>query len=88
MDKLYDTTSTSIIKCFKVQFSRHGIPGIVVSDNGAQLVSSEFHGIARAWGFEHVTSSPYHSLSNDKAESVVKIAKNILKKSDAAVKTR
>lgn len=81
IDKLHDTTSSSIIECLKIQFSRHGIPDTVVSDNGAQLVSSEFHDFAQDWEFEHVTSSPYHSQSNGKAESAVKIAKNILKKS-------
>jgi hypothetical protein len=32
------------------------------------------------WEFEHTTSSPYHSQSNGKAESAVKIAKRLVKK--------
>ena len=36
---------------------------------------------ARDHGFALVNSSPYHSRGNGKAESAVKIAKNILKKS-------
>jgi len=35
---------------------------------------------AKQWGFNHVTSSSYHSQSNGKAESAVKIAKGMLKK--------
>ena len=35
---------------------------------------------ATQWGFSHVTSSPYHSQGNGKAEATVKIAKGMLKK--------
>ena len=35
---------------------------------------------ASQWGFSHVTSSPYHSQGNGKAEATVKIAKSMLKK--------
>ena len=31
-------------------------------------------------GFNHISSSPYHSQSNGKSESAIKIAKSILKK--------
>ncbi len=35
---------------------------------------------AREWEFTHTTTSPYHSQSNGKAESSVKIAKTLIKK--------
>ena len=35
---------------------------------------------ASEYGFKSIKSSPYHSRSNGKAESAVKVAKNILKK--------
>ena len=79
--KLNDTTSSSVIEFCKQQFSRHGIPDILVSDNGPQLISSEFVEFSKAWQFNHVKTSPYHSQSNGKAESAVKIAKGIIKKS-------
>ncbi|XP_046341780.1 uncharacterized protein K02A2.6-like [Haliotis rufescens] len=79
VDKLTDTTSTSIVECMK--FSRHGIPDTVVSDNGPQFTSREFAQFAKDWEFSHVTISPYHSQSNGKAESAVKIAKKLIKKS-------
>ena len=53
----------------------------MVTDNGPQLASREFREFAQEWEFEHVTSSPYHSQSNGKAESAVKIAKKLVKKS-------
>ncbi|XP_041374178.1 uncharacterized protein K02A2.6-like [Gigantopelta aegis] len=81
LDILKATSSITSIDCLKVYFSRHGIPDIVVTDNGPQLASTEFNEFAREWEFEHVTSSPYHSQSNGKAESTVKIAKKLVKKS-------
>ncbi|KAL5020231.1 hypothetical protein ScPMuIL_003123 [Solemya velum] len=45
------------------------------------FASEEFRRFADEWEIEHNTSSPYHSQSNGKAESAVKIAKQIVKKS-------
>ena len=76
---LNNTMSTSIIEFCKQQFSRHGIPDILISDNGPQLKSYEFTKFAITWQFIHVTTS--HSQSNGKVESAVKIVKSIIKKS-------
>ena len=73
--------STSIIKFCKQQFSRHGIPDILISDNDPQLKISEFTEFARTWQFIHVTTSPYHNQSNEKVESAVKIVTSFIKKS-------
>ena len=43
MDRLRDSSSKTAIKALKAYFSRHGIPDIVVSDNGSQYTSGEFH---------------------------------------------
>ena len=42
VDKLHDTTASSIVEMSKCQFSRHGIPKTFVTDNGPQFVSSEY----------------------------------------------
>ena len=47
-----------------------------------KFISAEFQAFANNWEFKHSMSSPYHSQSNGKAESAVKIVKNFLKKSD------
>ena len=51
-----------------------------MSDNGSQFTSREFTEFSQEWEFKHVTSSPYHHRSTGKAESAVKIVKNIFKK--------
>ena len=80
--ELEDATSHSVIQVLKEQFSRHGIPDTVVSDNGPQLGSQEFHEFSLTWEFSHVTSSPHHPKSNGKAESSVKAVKQLLKKAE------
>ena len=77
---LKQTTLSAIIKFMKVQFSRHGIPDVLVSDNGPQFTSKEFAEFAKQWEFQHVTSSSYHPKSNGKAESAVKVIKGLFKK--------
>jgi len=80
LDAVSDTSSETIIECTKVHFARYGIPEKVVTDNGPQFRAQSYENFAKQWGFYHVTSSPYHSQSNGKAESAVKIAKSMLKK--------
>ncbi|XP_041483435.1 uncharacterized protein K02A2.6-like [Lytechinus variegatus] len=80
VDELQSTTSADVITCLKSQFSRHGIPKEVISDNGPQYSSDEFKCFMEEWEIHHTTSSPHHPQSNGKAESAVKIAKNIMKK--------
>ncbi|KAJ8378649.1 hypothetical protein AAFF_G00237730 [Aldrovandia affinis] len=72
-------SAETVIKRCKAQFARHGQPERVITDNGPQF-TSQFTRFASEWEFEHVTSSPRHPKANGKAESAVKIAKNLLRK--------
>ena len=78
--ELSDTSASTITQFLKEQFSRHGIPDILVSDNGPQFTSHEFHQFSQVWEFQHVTSSPHHHKSNGKAESGVKVSRSLFKK--------
>ena len=78
--ELPDTTSTAAVQFLKEQFSRHGIPDCLITDNGSQLTSRKFKKFISEWEVNHVTSSPYHPRSNSKVESTVKIAKGLFKK--------
>ena len=79
VSELEDTTSHAVIQVLKEEFSRHGIPDTVISDNGPQFSSHEF---SLTWEFNHVTSSPHHPKSNGKAESSVKAVKQLFKKAE------
>ena len=82
IDKLPSTTTRDIIKALKPHFSRFSSPDYITTDNAPNLVSNEFSQFAQEWDIQHVTSSPYHSQGNGKAESAVKIAKRMIKKID------
>ena len=58
--------------------SQHGIPHTFITDNGAQSTSDLFKTFAKNYQFNHITSSPYWSQSNGRAEADVKSAKHIL----------
>ena len=81
LDQLKDTLSTTVVQHTKAHFARHGIPLRCLTDNGPQFMSREYQIFAQSYGFEHITSSPYWSQSNGKAEAAVKDAKSVLKKS-------
>ena len=50
--ELRGTTSSDIITFLKEQFSRHGIPDVLVTDNGPQYYSREFTEFSIAWEFK------------------------------------
>lgn len=83
IDLLPDLSTEATIKRCKAQFARHGQPDTVISDSGPQFASLQFRKFATEWEFEHVTSSPRHSQANGKAESAVKIVKNVCKKAQS-----
>ena len=64
----------------KMIFSEHGIPEILMSDNGPQFSSSEFRDFAAKYGCDHVTSSPMYPQSNGFIERTVQTVKNTMKK--------
>ena len=81
VDFLPEMTSSTIISKLKSHIARYGIPDQIYSDNGPQLVSKEFKIFCQNYEICHKTSSPGNSKANGAAESAVKIAKNLMKRS-------
>ncbi|XP_062714329.1 uncharacterized protein K02A2.6-like [Aedes albopictus] len=84
VDLLKDLTPRATIVVCKSNFSRHGTPQQVISDNGTNFVNREWKQFAREWDFYHSTSAPHHQQANGKAEAAVMIAKRLLKKAEEA----
>ena len=82
MAEMNKTVSSTVIGKLKGIFARHGIPSVVISDNGPPFNSSEFASFGQNYGFQHVTSSPIYPASNGEAERAVQTAKHILTASD------
>ena len=83
IDHLHDTKASTVIKKLKCHFARHGIPDILISDNGPQFACEKLSNFANEWGFEHQPESLGHQQKNGKAEAVVKEAKYLLRKAKA-----
>ena len=75
---LKNITSGEVIGRLKNFFAHHGIPELLITDNGRQFISSDFSDFADRWNFEHVTTSPYHAQANGEAERAVQTAKKIM----------
>lgn len=58
ISRLNDQSSSRVISVLKELFSTHGIPDIIVSDNGPQFSSDAFCLFTTEYDFIHVTSSP------------------------------
>ena len=74
------TTAEDVIHHMKSIFARHGVPEIVISDNGPQYASEAFAAFAQHYGFTHRTSSPLYPQGNGEAERAVKTVKELLRK--------
>ena len=48
------------IKVLRNIFATHGLPEIIVSDNGTAFTSNEIQAFLRISGIRHISSSPYH----------------------------
>ena len=75
LESINRTSSQAVIQALKKVFGCHGIPEIVMSDNGPAYAADEFQKFASQWEFQHITSSPHYPQSNGKAKSAVKYAK-------------
>jgi transposase InsO family protein len=71
------TTAEEVILYTKSIFARHGIPEVVISDNGPQYSSEAYANFARKFQFELITSSPHYPQSNGEAEWAVQTVKNL-----------
>ena len=72
-------TAGTTITALRDIFSRHGLPEILVSDNGPQFTSREFEKFCVNNGIVHRTSAAYKPSTNGQAERVVQILKSAIK---------
>ena len=80
VDYLTSTTAKDVIIKLQVHFARYGIPSEIVSDQGPQLTSNQFHSMVNKSGNVHTMSSPGHHQSNGKAKAAVKTVKHMMYK--------
>ena len=72
------TTSSAVISTLRSIFAQFGLPSVIVTDNGRNFTSTEFHKFLKKNGIKHILSSPYHPSSNGLAERAVQSFKQSL----------
>ena len=81
-------SSQQAIKVLRNLFAMHGLPEMIVSDNGSAFTSAEFQTFVKRNGIRHVRSAPYHPSSNGQAERVVQTFKEAILKTTGDLDTR
>ena len=67
--------SRSYDECAETHFANHGLPEVIVSDNGSPFTAEEFKHFCKINGLCHLRTSPFHPASNDAAERAVALVK-------------
>jgi transposase InsO family protein len=75
-----DIEAATLVKEFGDIFSTHGVPKILVSDNGPQYISGAFVTFCKYYGIKNSFTNPYHPRSNGLAERAVQSVKHAVAK--------
>ena len=67
-------------------FSRHGIPGTILTDQGSVFMSRLTKAVCQSLGIEQIRTSPYHPQSDGALERWHACLKGMLKRSEADLK--
>jgi len=73
-------TSYTTVEHLRTLCTTHGIPEVLVMDNGTPFTSKEFSEFTKRNAIHHVRVFPYHPSSNGLAERAVKTFKEGMKK--------
>lgn len=84
--EMHSTTTHRTIEVLREIFATHGLPRVIVSDNGPQFTSEKFSTYLLNNRIVHRSSAPYHLATNGLAESMVKIVKQWLAKQEKGAK--
>ena len=79
VEKVKSTDARTTIRVLRKLFATHGVPRVIVSDNGSGFASTELAEFFRQNGVRHTFAAPYHPSSNGQAERFVRIFKESLK---------
>ncbi|XP_060542399.1 uncharacterized protein K02A2.6-like [Pantherophis guttatus] len=74
------TTTEATIRALRRLFATHGLPDMLVSDNGPQLTSLAMESFLAGLGIRHALSAPYRPAGNGQAERMVRLTKEALTK--------
>ena len=70
------TTVQATIQQLHKILAVHGLPELLITDNGPQFVTSEFESFCQARGINHTRTALYHPRSNGRLVETFKLAIN------------
>ena len=70
-----DIKAVTLIDALRISFANHGLPYVIVSDNGPSFTSKEFKNFIHKNGIKHITIVPCYPSSNGAAERAVQTFK-------------
>ena len=73
------STASATVGRLRRIFATHGLPLVVVSNNGSSFVGDVFEQFMSKNGIRHIFSAPYHPSSNGQAERMVRTFKESMK---------
>ena len=73
------STASATVGRMRRIFATHGLPLVLVSDNGSSFVGEEFKQFMLKNGIRHIFTAPYHPSSNGQAERMVRTFKEAMK---------
>ena len=79
VEAMNSSTAAATVKCLRKIYATHGLPQVVVSDNGPAFIRKEFKEFLKSNGIRHVLAAPYHPASNGQAERMVRTFKESMK---------
>ena len=86
---LNSATSSTTIDELRKMFATHGLPEVLVSDNGPAFSSTEFQEFMKRNSIRHIRTAPYHPSSNGQVERAVQIFKVAMRKNSLeSIQTR
>ena len=53
-----DIKAVTLIDALRISFANHGLPYVIVSDNGPAFTSKEFKNFIHKNGIKHITTAP------------------------------
>ncbi|XP_058044030.1 uncharacterized protein K02A2.6-like [Ahaetulla prasina] len=71
-------TAGAVVRVLETLFATHGLPDVIVTDNGAQFTSAYFQQFMARLGIRHAPTAPFHPAGNGRAERAVRAAKEAL----------
>ena len=75
---IQSTSASTVIRKLNKIFAAHGIPEILITDNGPPFHSNDFKNYMLEKGTSHQTSTPYWPQGNAEAERFMRTLSKIL----------